>query len=153
MTLSNLARIGQLKPHNATAQEVCRLLAAARRNMKDAGIADLSDETRFDAAYKAIMQCAMVALLACGYRPATNMPGHHLIMIQSLTITMGVHRDTWLVLDAMRKKRNISDYTGDPIDPGSLQECLLQAEALLVHAAQWLMEHRPDLLQERPSDA
>ena len=48
MTLQNLAKIGQLKPHNATAEEVQRLLAAVRRNLADAERAGNSTETKFD---------------------------------------------------------------------------------------------------------
>ena len=77
MTLQNLAKIGQLKPHSATPDEVQRLLAAAARNLRDAARRENSDETRFDCAYKAIMQCGLVAMLASGYRPSTNAPGHH----------------------------------------------------------------------------
>jgi hypothetical protein len=36
MTLQNLAKIGQLKAHEATPDEVKRLLASARRNLADA---------------------------------------------------------------------------------------------------------------------
>jgi hypothetical protein len=43
---------------------VQRLLAAIKRNLADAAVANISDETRFDAAYKAVMQCALVAMLA-----------------------------------------------------------------------------------------
>jgi len=60
MPSQSLAKIGQLKPHSATAEEVQRLLAAVRRNLADAGRAGNSTETRFDCAYKAIMQCALV---------------------------------------------------------------------------------------------
>ena len=77
MSLENLLRINQLQRHTSTAREVQRLLAAASRNLADSGVAGLSDETRFDAAYKAIMQCAMVGLMANGFRPSTTMPGHH----------------------------------------------------------------------------
>ena len=56
MTLQNLLKIGRLKPHAPTAQEIRRLLAAAERNLTDARTEIISDETRFDAAYKAIMQ-------------------------------------------------------------------------------------------------
>ena len=56
MSLENLLKINQLQRHAATADEVQRLLAAASRNLADSGVAGLSDETRFDAAYKAIMQ-------------------------------------------------------------------------------------------------
>ena len=35
------------------------------------------------------------------------------------------------MLDALRKKRNINDYTGDLMDPESLRQCILEAESLL----------------------
>lgn len=63
MSLDNLLKIHQLQLHAATPDEIQRLLAAAGRNLADSGVAGLSDETRFDAAYKAIMQCAMVELM------------------------------------------------------------------------------------------
>lgn len=56
MTLQNLLTIGRLKEHQPTAAEVQRLLAAVNRNLQDAAAANISDETRFDAAYKAVMQ-------------------------------------------------------------------------------------------------
>jgi hypothetical protein len=52
MTLQNLLRIGKLKDHAPTAAEVLRLLAAVDRNLADAAVPKVSDETRFDAAYK-----------------------------------------------------------------------------------------------------
>ena len=148
MSLANLVNIGQLKAHAAGAAESLRLLAAAERNLKDSRAASISDETRFDAGYNAIMQCALVALTASGYRPVTNVPGHHQTMIQSLPLTLQIANDDWLVLDALRKKRNINDYTGDPIDPASVQECIAQASALLARTRQWLQQHHPQLLDQ-----
>jgi len=62
--------------------------------LNDAAIAAISDENRFDAAYKCVMQCAMASLLP---------------------------PQTMVVLDGLRKQRNIADYDGDPI---SLQRWL-----------------------------
>lgn len=149
MSLDNLARIGQLKAHAPNAAETLRLLASAERNLKDANVAGISDETRFNLGYNAIMQCALVALMASGYRPATSMPGHHQTMIQSLPLTLGVSNDEWLVLDALRKKRNVNDYAGDLIDPESVRVCNARAAALLATTRQWLKQHHPQLL-ERP---
>ena len=146
MSLDNLARIGQLKAHAPNAAETLRLLASAERNLKDAHVAGISDETRFDAAYKAIMQCVLVALMASGYRSATKMPGHHQTMIQSLPLTLAVSNDDWLVLDALRRKRNVNDYSGDPIDPESVRECIARATALLATTRRWLKQHHPQLL-------
>lgn len=146
MSLDNLVKIGSLKTHVTSAAEVQRLLRAAHRNLGDARLAGLSDETRYDLGYKTIMQCAMVGLVASGYRPSTNVPGHHQTMIQTLSLTMGVAKDVWLVLDALRKKRNLTDYLGDLVDPESVAECIAQAEAILAHARDWLESNRPELL-------
>lgn len=147
MSLDNLVGIGNLKPHVPAAAEIQKLLRAAHRNMDDAGLPALSDESRFDIAYKAIMQCALVGMLASGYRPSTSAPGHHQTMIQALSLTMGVVTETWTVLDALRKKRNLADYTGDLVDEESVAVCLLQAKALLEHTEQWLKITKPELLK------
>jgi hypothetical protein len=130
MTLENLLRIGRLKQHVPTAADVQRLLAAIDRNLADAAVSSISDETRFDAAYKAVMQCALVAMLAAGYRPSTSEPGHHQTMLQSLPLTLGAPNDVWVVLDALRRQRNANDYTGHPITPAAATECIAQAKAL-----------------------
>ncbi|MCK6427588.1 MAG: DNA-binding protein [Burkholderiaceae bacterium] len=147
MTLQNLAKIGQLKPHDATPAEIRRLLDAAGRNLADAAHAGLSNETRFDCAYKAIMQCALIAMLANGYRPSTNAPGHHQTMIQSLPLTLGIGNDRWIVLDALRKKRNQSDYTGAPMSEVEAKQALHEARALLGEVETFLRRQRPELLK------
>jgi hypothetical protein len=147
MTLQNLLKIGRLKAHEPNAAEVQRLLAAIKRNLADAAVANISDETRFDAAYKAVMQCALVAMLAAGYRPAANEPGHHQTMIQSLPLTLGVSNEVWIVLDALRRQRNANDYTGQPITGATVAECLGQAKALEKALLGHLRAQHPQLLK------
>jgi hypothetical protein len=147
MSLQNLQRIGKLKGNVPTAAEVQRLLDAIDRNLADAAVAAISDETRFDVAYKAVMQCALVAMLAAGYRPATSEPGHHQTMIQSLPLTLGVANDVWVVLDALRRQRNANDYTGQPITPDVVTECLAQAKVLRNTLRAHLTNKHPDLLK------
>ena len=65
MTLKNLLGIG-LDAVPADKGLVARLLVAAQRNIADAQLLGLSAENRFDAAYKAGMQVAMVASNASG---------------------------------------------------------------------------------------
>jgi hypothetical protein len=149
MSLENLVKIHQLQHHTTHPEEVQRLLAAANRNLADSKNASISDPTRFDAGYKAIMQCALLGLLAHGYRPSTTMPGHHQTMIQSLGQTLGVSDQVWIVLDSLRKKRNLNDYSGDLIEPAAVRTCIAQAEALLAMTQQWLRQHRPDLVPEQ----
>lgn len=148
MTLANLLKIGRLKTHMPNGAEIRRLLAAAARNLDDARIDAVSDETRFDAAYKAIMQMALAAMLASGYRPSTSEPGHHQTMIQSLPLTVGLASDAWVVIDALRRKRNAADYLGDPVEAEALAECVKQAEHVYGAVYAWLRERHPGLLDE-----
>jgi hypothetical protein len=103
VSLENMLKIGQLKSHPPDAREIEQLLVAARRNVRDARVTSISAETRFDAAYKAIMQSAMAALMMHGYRPDTNRPGHHMTVVQSLPLTIGMDSKRAVVLDALRR--------------------------------------------------
>jgi hypothetical protein len=145
MTLDNLLKIGQLKPHAPDAAEIARLLEAARRNLTDANAENISTENRFDAAYKCIMQSALAALMANGYRPDTKVPGHHQTVIQSLPKTIGLPSARVAVLDALRNKRNLSDYSGRDIDRASLATCVSEAARLLNEVNAWLAKTHPEL--------
>lgn len=117
-----------------------------RRGLVDANIASLSDESRFDIAYKALMQCALVALLAEGFRPSTSEPGHHQTMLQSLPLTLGLGNHDWVVLDAMRRQRNANDYTGQAITAKAVKECIAQAQLLERLLLKQLRARHPELL-------
>jgi hypothetical protein len=149
VSLENLLKIGQLKPHAAEATEIERLLIAARRNLRDARVTSISPETRFDAAYKAIMQSALAALMMHGYRPDTNRPGHHMTVIQSLPLTIGLDSKRIIVLDTLRRQRNVADYTGDDIDQTTAEHCITEAGRLIEDVAAWRASKRPDLVPQK----
>ena len=86
-------------------------------------------------------------MLASGYRPSTNAPGHHQTMIQSLPLTLGVSNDSWLILDALRKKRNLSDYMGIEIESAVVEECIAQAQSLSDLVQTWLKKNHPHLIE------
>lgn len=138
--------MGQLKTHPPQAEEIERLLLAARRNLGDADVKSISPETRFDAAYKAIMQSALAALMMQGYRPDTNRPGHHMTVIQSTPLTLGLPAKRMVVLDALRRQRNVADYTGDDVDVSMAENCIAEARRLIGDVLAWRQAHRPDLL-------
>jgi len=116
------------------------------RNLKDAHNTGISAESRFDIAYKAIMQCALAAMMANGYRPSTNEPGHHATVVQSLPTTIGLANERMIVLDQLRKKRNLSDYTGAGVTDEEMAACVRAAEDLAATVEQWLRANRPNLL-------
>lgn len=145
MSLENLVGISleKIEPHVAT---IKRLLSSAARNIEDARIPQVATENRFDIAYKAIMQLANAALLANGYRTLTSRPGHHATMIQSLAKSVGLDPTAVKVLDAMRKQRNVVDYSGDLVPESAAKECIGRAEELLQTVTTWLANNRPDML-------
>lgn len=121
-----------------------RLLDAAQRNLQDATLVQLSNENRFDAAYKAIMQMANAALQSQGFRTLTSKPGHHQTMIQTLPKTLGISREQMIVLDALRKQRNVADYSGDLVTDAAVIEAIHQAQFL------WkIIETKTSLLKEQ----
>ena len=146
MSLQNLLKIGQLKEHPADSLEIERLLGAAQRNLRDAHVKDISPETRFDAAYKSIMQSALAALMMHGFRPDTNRPGHHMTVLQSTPITLGLASKRVVVLDALRRQRNVSDYTGDDVDDSTAENCIAEAKRLVEEVLAWRKVHRPNLV-------
>ncbi|HEY4079321.1 MAG TPA: DNA-binding protein [Burkholderiaceae bacterium] len=145
MTLQNLLGISldAVVPDKA---QLAKLLAAAKRNIADAQLEGLSTENRFDEAYKAIMQLAMLALNANGYRTLTSKPGHHQTAIQTLTLTLRLPQAKVIVLDALRKQRNLSDYSGDLVPESAAAECLGSAKALLKIVRAWMKAEKPELL-------
>lgn len=145
VSLENLLKVGQLKVHAAEADEIERLFAAAQRSLADARVAAISPETRFDAAYRAITQIGLAALLAHGYRPDTNRPGHHATIIQTLPLTLGLPSKRVIMLDTLRRKRNLADYTGEDIDETSVAACISEAQELITEARAWMKQHRPNL--------
>jgi hypothetical protein len=146
MNLENLVGIS-LEKIDADKVLIKRLLTAAERNIADSHVMEISSENRFDAAYKAIIQLSNTALQANGYRTLASKPGHHMTMIQALKQTVNLEKQTIIVLDALRKQRNVADYSGDIVPDSAVAECITQAENLLQLVKQWLHGNKPDLLE------
>ncbi|MDN0075120.1 DNA-binding protein [Crenobacter sp. SG2303] len=128
---------------------IAKRLHAAARNLTDARLAALSDDHRFDAADKTLMQCAMAARWAHGYRTATSQPGHHQTAIQTLPNTMGIPAPTVIVLDALRQQCNVNDDEGDPVSDAALASCLDEAAKLMAPTRHWLATEHPGLAESR----
>ncbi len=73
-------------------------------------------------------------------------PGHHQTAIQTLPLTVGFPQPKVIVLDALRKQRNLSDYSGDLVPEATAAECVASAKELLAHVLAWLKAKRPELL-------
>jgi hypothetical protein len=47
-------------------------------------------------------------------------------------------------MDALRRKRNLSAYEGDPVSVATLTSCVDEASKLLAHTEQWLKKVQLD---------
>ncbi len=146
MSLKNLVGIS-LDELPASAETVKRLLSASKGHIADAQATNITAETRFGAAYAAIRMLADVALNANGYRTLTSKPGHHQTAIQTLPLTIGLPAHTVQVLDALRKQRHVTEYSGDLVPESAVRECVRQAQALQAAVLSWLKAQHPELLQ------
>lgn len=145
MSLKNLVGVS-LDEIPASRETVTRLLSAAKGHIADARATNITAETRFGAAYTAIRMLADVALSAHGYRTLTSRPGHHQTAIQTLPLTIGLAVQTVQVLDALRKQRHMTEYSGDLVPESAVLECVAQAQALQAAVRAWLKTNQPRLL-------
>lgn len=68
-------------------------------------------------------------------------------MIQLLTKTVGLDSETMILLDALRKQRNVADYSGDSVPPSAVSECLGRAIELNNTVRSWLKREHEKLLR------
>jgi hypothetical protein len=85
-------------------------------------------------------------MLANGFRPDTSRPGHHMTVIQSLPQTIGLSTERMIVLDVLRRKRNLTDYSGGWIDETSMEQCIVEARCLLRDVEVWLMQEKHEFV-------
>lgn len=88
----------------------------------------------------------MLGLWLNGYRTSTSQPGHHQTAIQTLPMTLDVDKAVVIVLDALRKQRNVSDYEGDPVSDEAVIESIKQAERLYQNVLDWIKVNRAELI-------
>jgi hypothetical protein len=138
--LRNQVKVGLLDEVPASRELGLRILETARSRLKDAGIVQASNETRFDCAYTCIRAVGDIGLLLHGLRTSSR-PGHHMAAIQNLKHTLEVDDATIRILDGLRKQRNLAGYDGDLVTDSALTECIKQATALLDRAEERLRAH------------
>jgi hypothetical protein len=145
MSLSDWLKAQWLTQHRSSPQEIANLLAVADRDLQACTVQGLDDDWRLAIAYNAALQCASIALAACGYRPTRD--AHHHRVIQSLALTMDVPVKVVAQLDAFRKKRNVGDYEqAGLVSEREADEMIALAHQLRRQVEDWLRANHPELL-------
>lgn len=146
MSLRDWLANGWLTEHETNAGEIRNLLALVDRDLHDARSPELSVDWRFNIAYNAALQLAVISLAAAGYRAVRSGPHHHLA-IQSLAHTISLGEDTIRLLDRFRRKRNVAEYdSAGIISEQEASEMFDLAHALRQRILDWLRQIHPTLL-------
>ena len=115
--LSNLAKIGQIKPEPRSQLDIERLLAMAHKHLGDAQRESNSLEGRFISAYSVGHAASLAALRWHGYRSENRYQ-----VFQCLPHTLGWSAVQWRQLDSAHNKRNLAEYEGYlEVEPSYLQ--------------------------------
>ena len=144
MSLTEWLQKGWLVEHKSCRHEIRELLGIADRDLIECKTPGLGADWQLGIAYNAVLQLAITALAATGYR--TRGEAHHYRVIQSLAYTIGAQADLIAQLDAFRKKRNISDYerTGT-VSAQEAKEIFALAKTLREKVSGWLKKNHPEL--------
>jgi hypothetical protein len=133
--LENLVKIGQLKAEPASALDIDRLLAMARKHLEDAKRESNSIEGRFISAYSVGHAAGLAALRRHGYRSENRY-----LVFQTLQHTVGWNAVQWRQLDSAHNKRNLAEYEGYLEVEASYVQALIELVALLLHDAERLVK-------------
>ena len=107
--LENLAGAGKaLRAEPPDAREFAGLQSSGLARLKDAQVAKLALESRFDLAYNAAHALCLAALRWHGYRS-----GNRYIVFQVLPHTLALGPDVWRVLNKGHEIRNLGEYEGN----------------------------------------
>lgn len=106
--LENLASTnGPLTAEPPDAMEIAGLIQSGLARLRDAKVATLALESRFDLAYNAAHALCLAALRRKGYRAR-----HRYIVFQALPHTLSLGPEVWRVLDKCHGMRNVAEYEG-----------------------------------------
>jgi hypothetical protein len=78
----------EAQKHKTSKKELDNMRALIARDLADAGIAGLSADRRFAAAYNAALQAANMAIACAGYRIMSKV-GHHRVSLESTKLVLG----------------------------------------------------------------
>jgi len=148
MSLEKWAEFGWLKTEPTSRDEIKNLLAIVDRDLKDASVAAVSQDRRFEAAFNAARTAAIIALRASGYRTSAQ-TGHHLKSIESLEFTIKADEKLIQRMKVLSKKRNATSYdAAGNVSNQELELAIRTASELLTGVLLWLQKTHPELLKQ-----
>lgn len=145
MTLENLIGRGLLR-EATNSQEIRRFLNKIATKLEDAQSGQLSQDSRFDLAYEALLQIGLAALRVNNLRPDSR-GGHHILALQTLHASIGYSKEKLRLLDEFRRQRASGLYDGS-FEPSAaeVEAILTTVRELKEYFEDWLANQHPELL-------
>jgi hypothetical protein len=148
MSLEKWVEYGWLKAERTSRDEIRSLLTIVDRDLRDANVAAISDDRRFEAAFSAARTAANIALRASGYRTSIQ-AGHHMKTIESLELTIKAESKLIQRMKTLSKKRNVTSYdSAGNISAQELELSIRTGTELRGMVIAWLKKNHPELLKE-----
>jgi hypothetical protein len=125
---------------------VQQLLAGGVQKLNDARQENVSRPTRVEAAYDAVLFCALAVFAAQGYRISSK-PGHHKVALEGLAAELKFKQTLYDETDELLRTRN-EKYTGVlKVSDADLRTALELAARVLNETEAWFGKNRPELLK------
>lgn len=147
MSLEKWVEYGWLKAEPTSRDEIKSLLTIVKRDLKDAHVAAISEDRRFEAAFNAARTAANIALRASGYRTVTQ-GRHHAKTIESLELTIKADFKMIQKMRTFSRKRNVTTYdSAGNVSKQELELAIKTAGELQGQVVAWLEKNYPKLLE------
>ena len=148
MKLYKMEERGYLARIAPSKDDMAHLITAIQRRLMDAKNETVTRENRLQQAYQSILQVAIAALHAKGYRLKSK-PAHHVMAIESLEHTVGIERRLRDYYQSLRKRRHDVIYDAIiSVSERDLEEAIERAEGLFTAFREWLRKEQPELVDD-----
>ena len=113
---------------SSSKQEIDNLVDIVKRDIKDAGVKEISNDRRYAAAYNSVLQLCTMLIRRNGYR--IKRTGHHYNTFKAAGLLLGKTQETTInYFDSCRIKRNRAEYDYVlNISDTELDELILEAK-------------------------
>ncbi len=148
MSLEKWVEYSWLKAEPTSRDEIKSLLTIVDRDLKDANVAVISEDRRFEAAFSAARTAATIALRASGYRTSIQVR-QHAKTIESLELTINADSKMIQKMRTFSKKRKVTSYdSAGTVSKQELELAIKTAAELHRQVVAWLEKNHPELLKD-----
>ena len=135
-----------VKQQATNAKDAVSWLKQAQVKLTDAQQNTVSEGTRMDATWDAVLMACLAVACAQGWR-ITSDKGHHAAALEGAAQALGLSVNNYDELDTLRDWRNRKYRAGYSVLPDELAEAIELVEPFLKSVADWFYQQHAPLLK------